>query len=266
MRRLQIALVSGLGVALLAAGGVFYHQSRKLSELRQERDAARLSLQESQEALHQNELRIAALREIPEPASNDKAAIAKRDAAIQQLTSELNEAKTSITQLQTSLSASNDENEKVLKTSDQHFQEMKTELQARLDHLQTQLSSAQTDLENSRQRIAALQKANDQLSAANNERSTRAAEREHILSSLQDIDRHRESYLTTIANRYRNLTNQFRTMSGMLDSNRSRDSSAFSGPVLDMIQNAISVTDNDLQHLSELSAKAFRLEKQLSKK
>ena len=266
MRRLHIVLDSVLGVALLAAGGVIFHQSRRLAELQQQRDSTLESLHESREALHQSQLRLAAaMQESPAPPSGDKAAIAKRDATIQQLTTELNEAKASVTQLQTSLSTAKDENEKALKASGQHLHEMKTELQAQLDELQKQLSSAQTDLQNSRQRIAAQQKVNDQLSNANNAGSTRTAEREHILTSLQDIDRRRESYLTKIADRYRNLTNQFRTMSGMMDSNRNRDSSAFSGPALDMIQNAISLTDNDLQHVSELNSKAFRLEKQLSK-
>jgi chromosome segregation ATPase len=267
MRRLPIAVICGLGVALGVAGGVIHHQYQEISELQQQRDVTLQSLQESRQALRQSQLRIAAaLRETPKPSGDYKAAIAKRDATIKKLTSELNEAETSITQIQTNLSASKDKNEKALKTSDQRFQEMKTQLQSRLDQLQKQLNSTQEDLQNSRQRIAALQQTNDQLSAASNEGSARLAERERILSRLQDIDRSRESYLTTIADRYRNLTNQFRTMSGMMDSSHGRNSGSLGGPALDMIQNAISLTDNDLQHLSQLNAKAFRLQKQLSKK
>lgn len=267
MRRLQIALILGLGATLGIGGLVISRQHRKITLLQQQENTALQELQESRDALRQSQLRIAAaLRERPKPASNDKAVIAKRDATIQQLTSQLNDAKSSIDQLQTSLSAAKDQNEEALKVSKQHFQEMKTELQAQIDQLQKQLSSAQTELQSSRKRIAALQKQNDQLSNANNAQSARADEREHLLGDLQDIDRRRESLLTRIANRYRNITNQFRTMSGMLDSSRSQDSGTFSGPALDMIQNAISLTDNDLQHLHELNAKAFRLERQLSKR
>ena len=53
-------------------------------------------------------------------------------------------------------------------------------------------------------------------------------------------------------------------MSGMMDSNRGQNSSALSGQAMDQIQNAISLTDNDLQHLNELNAKAFQLEKRLA--
>ncbi|HXH50028.1 MAG TPA: hypothetical protein VNM47_11855 [Terriglobia bacterium] len=267
MRRLHIAVVSALGVALVAAGVLIFRQSRQLAEVQQQRDTALQSLRESQEALRQSELRIAeSLQERPVPESDGKAAIAKRDATIEQLTKDLNAAKAGIAQLQENLSSSKIESAQAVETSNQRLQEMKTELQSRLDKLQQQLDSAQTEIESSRRHIADLQKANDQLSASNTEGSARMAEREHILLSLQDIDRRRESYLTSISDRYRNLTNQFRTMSGMLASNRGQDSSSFSGPALDMIQNAISLTENDLQHLGELNAKAYRLEKQLAKK
>lgn len=267
MRGVQIAVVSGLGVALLAAGGLILHQSSQLAEARRQRDAALQSLRESQEALRQSGLRTSApLQGTPAPERNIQAAIAERDSTIKQLTGQLKAANTSITQLQDTLSASKSESAKALEASSQHFQEMQNELQGRLGKLQQQLDSAQTEAENSRQHIADLQKANEQLSASNNEGSARVAEREHILLSLQDLDRRRETYLTSIADRYRNLTNQFRTMSGMLTSNRGQDSNSFGGPALDMIQNAISLTDNDLQHLSELNSKAYRLEKQLSEK
>jgi chromosome segregation ATPase len=267
MRRLQIALVSGLGVALVAAGGIMIHQYRQLREARRQRDTALQSLQEAREALRQSELRGAsAPNKTPKPASNDQAAIARRDATIEQLTNELSASQANIARLQEQLSATQDENAKALASSSQHYQQLQAELQDRLDKLQKELDSAQTDLQSSRQRIAGLQKANDQLRAESSEGSTRAAEREHILASLQDLDRRRESYLTSIADRYRNITSQFRTMSGMLDSNRGQNSNTFSGPALDLIQNAISLSDNDLQHLSELNAKAFQLEKQLAKK
>jgi len=266
MKRLQIALVSGLGVALVAAGGIILHQSRKLAAVRQQRETTFKSLRDAQEALRQSELRFASpLHTAPKPASDDKAIIARRDATIEQLTSELTAAQAGITQLQENLSAARDENEKALASSSQRYQALQAELQSRLDELQTELNSAQADVQSSRQRNAALQAANAQLRAANSEGSARAAEREHILSGLQDLDRRRESYLTSIADRYRNITSQFRTMSGMLNSNRGQDSNAFSGAALDLIQNAISLSDNDLQRLSELNAKAFQLEKRLAK-
>lgn len=267
MRRLNIAVVSGLGVALAASVVVILRQSSKLSEVRQQRDAALHSLQESQEALKQSQLRIASeLHQPPNPTAGLKAAIKKRDATIQQLTKKLKAAQDNISQLQEDLSASREDGQKAAAAADQRYQEMKTRLQSQLDQVQKELESTRADLQSARQHIASLQKTNNQLQADNNQESTRAAEREHILDRLQELDRRRESYLTSIANRYRNLTSQFRTMSGMMDSNRGQDSGAFNGPALDQIQNAISLTDNDLHHLNELNAKAFQLEKRLQKK
>lgn len=266
MRRLNIAVVSSLGVALVAAIVVILHQSQKLAEARKQQDTTRQSLQESRDALRQSQLRLAsALRQPPKPATDFKAEIKKRDATIQQLTENLKAAKGSITQLQQDLADSKEENQNAAENSNQRYQEMQTRLQNRLDEVQKELNSAQADLQSSGQRISSLQKINDRLQSQTSEGSRRAAEQEHLLNSLQDLDRRRESYLTTIANRYRNLTSQFRTMSGMMDSNRGRDSGAFSGQALDQIQNAISLTDNDLQHLSELNAKAFQLEKRLAR-
>jgi len=267
MRRLNIAVVSSLEVALVATAVVILHQSQKLAEVRQQRDTALQSLRESKEALRESQLRIAeALHQPPKPSENLKAKIKERDATIQQLTQKLKAAQASVTQLQENLSASREENQKAAEASNQRYQEMQTRLQGRLDQVQKELKSAQADLQSFRQRIASLQKTNDQLQAENSKESTRAAEREHILNRLQDLDRRRESYLTSIANRYRNLTSQFRTMSGMMDSNSGRGSGAFNGPALDQIQNAISLADNDLHHLNELNAKAFQLEKRLAKK
>lgn len=267
MRGVQIAVVSGLAVALVAAGGFILRQSNQLAEAQRQRNAALQSLREGREALRQSELHVGASRPgKPAPERNIQAVIAERDATIKQLTDQLDAANASVTHLQGTLSASKTENAKALDASNQHFQDMQNELQGRLDKMRQQLESAQTEAENSRRHVTDLQKANEQLNASNNEGSARVAEREHILLSLQDLDRRRETYLTSIAARYRNLTNQFRTMSGMLTSNRGQDSNSFGGPALDMIQNAISLTDNDLQHLSELNSKAYRLEKQLSQK
>jgi len=266
MRRLNIAVVSILGVALVAAVVFILNQSQKLAEVQKQRDAAQKSLRESQEALQQSQLRLAtALKQPPKPAVDLKAKIKKRDATIQQLTEKLNASQNSLAQLQQDLSASKEENQKAAQNSNQRYQALQTRLQNRIDKVQKELKSAQSSLQASRQRVASLQKTNDQLQSQNSKGSRRAAEQEHILNRLQDLDRRRESYLTSIANRYRNLTSQFRTMSGMMDSNRGRDSGGFSGQALDQIQNAISLADNDLQHLSELSAKAFQLEKRLAK-
>jgi hypothetical protein len=83
---------------------------------------------------------------------------------------------------------------------------------------------------------------------------------------LQDLDSRREAHLTSIMRRYRDITSQFRAMSGTLDSSRDPNSSALSAAALTRIQNATSAADEDLRQLSELNAQARQLEKKLVKK
>lgn len=266
MGKLQTAVISGLGVALVASGAVIFLQSGKLAKVRQQRDSAQQSLQQTREALQQSERRVSNLRQPPKPVNKDKAVIAQQKTTIQQLTSKLNAAQQNISQVQGELANAKDQNQKALEASNQQSQKMQAELHARIEKLRQQLSSAQAKVQSSTQRIAELKKLNTQLQNSNNDQSTRAAQREHILDRLQKLDRRRESYLKSIGDRYRNLTSQFRSMSGMVDSNRGQNSSALSGSTLDMIQNAISLSESDFQHLSDLNAKAFRLQKQLSGK
>jgi chromosome segregation ATPase len=267
MKRLKIALVSGLGIALLASIGMNFLQSRRLAEFERQRDADLLSLREIRESLRQSELRNAAAAARPRAsASDDKAVIAQRDATIDQLNSEISEARSEINQLQGQLSDARDESQQALTSANQRYQKLQADWQSRLDALQQELSATQGAVQDSRQRVAELEKSNAKLRSERSADSAQAIERERMLADLRDLDRRREAYLTSIADRYRDLTSRFRTMSGMLDSNRADNSNAFSGAALDLIQNAIALTDNDLQHLNELNAKAFRLQKKLEKK
>ncbi len=267
MKRPPTILVWGLGIVLLAAVGVIVFQSRKLAEFQQQQQADLQSLRQTQEALRQSELgRAAAAAKAHPPARNDQAAIARRDATIKQLDAKLADAQSSISQLQAQLSKAQDNNQEDLASAKQRYQALQADWQKRYDTLQKELNVTKVEVKNSRQRVAALEKANARLASSNNTSSARISEQEQLLKELQDINRRREAHLASIQDRYQDITSRFRTMSGMLSSPRNGNSTGFSGPALDLIQNAISLTENDLQRLSELNAKAFRLEKKLRKK
>jgi chromosome segregation ATPase len=267
MGRSQTGLVAGLVIALLASLGFNIYQSRRLAQVRQQNDADLQSLHETRVALREAERRIAESAAKPQPPPNgENALIAQRNITINQLNHELSQAHISITQLQAQLSDTKKESQAKLASANQQNDELKAKWQSRFNTMTQQLDSIQAALQDSRQRIAGLEAANAKLRSESNGNSARDAERDQLLTSLHDIDRRREAYLSSITDRCRDITNRFRAMSGMLDSNRQQDSSAFSGAALDLIENAISLTDDDLRHLSELNARAFRLEKQLSKK
>jgi predicted nucleic acid-binding Zn-ribbon protein len=266
--RLQLALVLTLGVALIASVGMILRLSWRLAALERLRATDRQSLRELQQALRLRELqKTPAEAESPAPPSNYQAALAKRDATIERLNRELSEAQANIMGLQAQLLNSSEENEKALASADERHQKEQADLQSQLDALKQELESAQAESQASRQRLAALETDNAKLKSDNNAASARAAEFARLVAQLQDLDSRRESYLTSIMRRYREITSQFRAMSGMLGSSRdSNSASPFSDAALTRIQSAVSSADDDLRQLTELNAQARQLEKKLMKK
>jgi len=265
--RLQLALVLALGVALLAAGGMILRQSRRLAALERQQAADAQSLRELREALRQRELqKPPAEAESPAPLGAYQATLTKRNVTIEGLNHELDEAQANIKQLQAQLSNSSDERDKALATANDLHQKEREDWQSQLDALKQQLDSAQADSQASRQRLAALEADNAKLKSASSAGSARLAESARVIADLQDLDRRRDAYLTSIMRRYRDITSQFRAMSGMLDTSRDPKSSAFSDAALTRIQNAVSLADEDLRQLTELNAQARQLETKLAKK
>jgi chromosome segregation ATPase len=265
--RLEFALVLTLGVALVASLGMILRQSRRLAALERQQAADLQSLRELREALRQRELqKTPAEAESPAPPGAYQATLAKRDVTIEGLSRELGEAQANIKELQAQLSNSSDEREKALASANELHQKEREDWQSQLDALKQQLDSAQAESQASRQRLAALEADNAKLKSDNSAGSARLAEFARVIADLQDLDRRRDAYLTSIMRRYRDITSQFRGMSGMLDSSREPKSSAFSDAVLTRIQNAVSLADDDLRQLTELNAQARQLEKKLVKK
>jgi chromosome segregation ATPase len=265
--RLEFALVLTLGVALVASVGMVLRQSWRLAALRRQQAADLQSLRELREALRQRELqKTPAELESPAPLGANPATLAKREVTIEWLNRELGEAQANIKELQAQLSNSNDEREKELASANEGHQKEREDWQSQLDALKQQLDSAQAESQASRQRLATLEADNTKMKSDNSEGSARAAEFGRVVANLQDLDRRRDAYLTSLMRRYRDITSQFRAMSGMLDSSRDPKSSPLSDGALTRIQNDVSLADDDLRQLSELNAQASKLEKKLAKK
>jgi chromosome segregation ATPase len=253
-----------LAVALVAALAVIVHQSRRLAACRREHDAQLQSLQQLRETLRQRELQGAPVAvEETAPAGVSRAALAQREASIERLNRALGEARADIAQLQSQLAASSDEHAKALASAEERSRQQQQDWQSRLDALQQKLDSVEADSQASRQRVAALEADNARLRSGSNDDTARAAAMAHVVANLQDLDRRREVYLTSLVRRYRDITSQFRAMSGMLDSSRDQSSSALSSAELTRIQNAISSADDDLRQLTDLNGRIYQLEKKL---
>jgi len=265
--RVTIALMLALAIAVLASVGALVRQSRRLAASEHQRAVDLETLRRLQETLRQRELaKPPAEVEVPGPSAEYRATLAKRDAENQQLEQELSNARASISSLQVQLTSAEDEHQKTLASLNERHQKEEADWQSRLDALQQTLDSAQAESDASRQRASALEAENTKLRGAASEASARTAGTQRVLNDLDEIVRRRDSYLTSILRRYRDITSQFRAMSGMLTSSRDPNASALSDGELTRIQNAISQADDDLRQVSDLNAQARQLEKKLTKK
>jgi chromosome segregation ATPase len=124
------------------------------------------------------------------------------------------------------------------------------------------LDTLRAQLKANSARIAQLEDSNTKLKedAAASKQSTAATQQ--IISDLEGIFRRRETYLNNILRRYREITEQFRAMSGVMDSQRDRGA-ATSGAEISRIQNSIVLAEDDLKQISALNAQASRLERKL---
>jgi chromosome segregation ATPase len=254
-----------LGVVLVASLLMILRQWRRIAEYQRLQAADAQSLRLLREALRQKDLQKAPLA-VAEEAGDEQAALAKREAAIERLDRELAETRSTITDLQAQLSTSHDQDAKALASAEDRLQKQQADAQAQMENIQKKLDAALAESDIVHQRVAALEADNTELKTNNATVTTRAADVAHIIASLQDLDRRRDVYLTSILRRYRDITGEFRAMSSMLDTSHDGSSGACSGAVLTRIQNAVNSAEDDLNQLNELNARSQKLEKQLLKK
>jgi DNA repair exonuclease SbcCD ATPase subunit len=195
----------------------------------------------------------------------DTSELAVRDAAIQQLNHELAEAHADIARLQTQPQNSVQEKQEALAAAGEDFQKREREWRDQLDSFKQQLDSARAESQAARERAASLEADNAKIKSEGGAGSTRAAELRKALATLQDLDRRRDAYLSSIIRRYREITDQFRAMTATLDSSHGAESIPFSGIALSRIQNAISLAEDDMRRLNELNAQARQIENKLAK-
>jgi chromosome segregation ATPase len=269
--RLRIVFELILGAVVVASLVVILRLARRISEYQRRHEADTQSLRLLREALGQKGQHNAPTGVIEEaPAENDQAAIASREATIARLDRELAEAQATVTNLQSQLSAANDQSTQAQASAQEALQKQQADSQAQLDDLQKKLDAALTQSDIARNRVAALEADNAKLTAQTAAAGSQANDVARVLASLQDLDRRREGYLTSILRRYRDISSDFRAMSSMLDTshdpNRDSNAGACGGAVLSRIQNAVSSAEDDLRQISDLNARTQKLAKQLPKK
>jgi len=111
-------------------------------------------------------------------------------------------------------------------------------------------------------RLAEIENLNAQLKeeAATSRQSS--AQTQQTISDLQNIFHRREMYLNNILRRYKEITEQYRAMSGVRDG-RDREAGPLSSAEISRIQNSIALAEEDLKQISALNVQAERLQKKL---
>ena len=111
-------------------------------------------------------------------------------------------------------------------------------------------------------RLAELENLNAKLKneAANGRQSS--AQTQQTIADLENIFHRREMYLNNILRRYKEITEQYRALSGVRDG-RDREAGPQSGAEISRIQNSIALAEEDLKQISTLNVQAERLQKKL---
>ena len=123
--------------------------------------------------------------------------------------------------------------------------------------------NVRADLNANLARVGELTAANTRLKADAAAGKQSAAQLSKTVSDLEGIFRRREMYLNNALRRYREITEQYRAISGVMDSRRDREATPASSAEISRIQNAVALADEDLKQINALSVQAQRLEKKL---
>lgn len=264
-------------LALFAGSGLIFWQARELAAARREQSDASHSLKELRAKLRDFEMKSPqgagmAESEIPREGGGrgrstraDVGALAERDAHIEKLSKDLSDARGELEQLRERAATFDETQRTAANSANQRYTSAQTDWQNRLNELTRQLDAAHLETQAARDKTADLTKSLDVMKQQASASSTRSTETAKLIASLQEVSRRRDGYLTSVLRRYRDVTSQFRAMSGMIDSSREPGSSGLNGPALTRIESAISMAEDDLRQLNEANAEAEQIQRKLAK-
>ncbi len=150
-----------------------------------------------------------------------------------------------------------------LSTENKRLAASETELNDNLASANRLVTALQSELKSRNNRVVQLEVENGKLRDQTAAGGKKMAQVAKLLGELQEVHRQRESLLEGILRRYREVTNQYRTLAGALEDRGNPEGHGLAGADVARIQDSISQAEDDLRQLSALNAQALRLEKQL---
>lgn len=177
-----------------------------------------------------------------------------------QLREELASARTTVEQLRGRVWELENQLEKV-KEENRVIASREAELEEKLAGSDRVIEAMRAELRGKSDQLAPLQMSHRALREENREARERLARVAAWTSQLEDINRRRESYISNILRRYRDVTEQYRALTARLGG--PSQSEAPPGAEASRIENAVSMAEEDLRQLSNLNAQAERLQKRI---
>jgi chromosome segregation ATPase len=138
-----------------------------------------------------------------------------------------------------------------------------TDLKESLSAANQTVDALQRELKSKADRVTQVEVAYQKLRDQAGGDSQKLAQFRQLATELQDIHQRREVYLNSILRRYKQITDQYRAMSAVLDS-RHNDAPAGGSADVARIQDSIAMAEEDLRQLNSLNAQALRIQKKLA--
>jgi chemotaxis protein MotB len=193
------------------------------------------------------------------PASNPEDII-----AIHQLKLNLADANSAIARLQTQVEEAEAKIQD-LSLDNKRLSASEADLTQNLATANQAVDALQKELKSKSDRVTQIEIAYQKLRDQSGADAKKTAQIRQLAGELQDLYQRREVYLNNILRRYKQLTEQYRALSGVLDSQRT-DAPGGGSADLARIQDSISMAEDDLRQLTNLNAQALRLQKKMAGK
>jgi chromosome segregation ATPase len=258
MMRARLFLV---GLLLAAVGGLVW------MGVVNSRQGARIASLES-------ELRTAEARAVPPPVVPEEPVVRREpdpppkeapppsptvpaiNPEIDQLRAQLLEAQTSLARLQARVE---EMDKRALEAMADRARLSSTELSARtqLDELTSKLNAMAAERPAQEKRLRELETDNERLREQAAAAGQRSGQVGRLANEWQDLSQRQQVYLNNAMRRFRELTDLLRRMPGNLEMKGN-------GPELTRVQSVISMADEDLRQLNDLTVRLGRVQKQLA--
>jgi chromosome segregation ATPase len=193
------------------------------------------------------------------PVANPEDAI-----AIQKLKLSLADANASVARLETRAEQAEAQVQD-LGLDNKRLSASEADLKENLSAANQAVDALQRELKSNRERVTQVEIAYQKLRDQGGADARKLGEIQQLAVELQDIHKRRETYLNSILRRYRQITEQYRSLTGVLQAQRTDAPAAGSGD-LARIQDSIAMAEEDLRQLNNLNAQALLIQKKMAGK